>query len=955
MQKDDDFAAWRHRHAGETVLVAGCGESLALLPAKPSCTVIGVNDVGRAWHPDYLVVVNPASQFAPGRWAAVQATQARAVFTQLAEPGLPAAVPVVRFRLGQRAGTNDPGPDALHYTRNSPYVAVQLALHLGARRIGLIGVDFTDRHFFADTGPHALARRLPQIDAEYAALHDACAARGVTLVNLSPVSRLQALPKWRWEDFMRDAAPAPETAPDPAPLPPRRSRPTRVLFVQYRFLSCGEVFVDGLARAATTLGLDHRSLYWDDPGLEAELQRFEPDLLLAVHGRRFAPRWAAWRARFPRVKSAVWLVDEPYEVDDTAAWSQHFDAQFLNDPATLRRHPNAHALPTCHDPQVHHAQGVATRPHGVVFVGGANPAREAVLLALEEAGLLDVLIGGPWRAPALRARAAAATVPATQTAGLYRRARIVLNVFREVHHFNRQSEPATAMNPRIHEALACGALVISEPRDEITARLPELPTFTTPAEAVAQVRRWSADPAAAAALQRGCAERLAGEHYAARLGTVLRALGLGASVSAEAAPLPNPAPTPAPNPAPNLAPWAPEGWLADAAVATEQGAQGAWRLWHAAAAGPAAERGLRRTAAADAELCIEVRREPGATLVAKVRAQQGGDARADSYHLLARDGEAYLARQRQVLHRLPVLAAGRWYALRLRAQGAALSVWIDGQLVAMAHDARLTQGHAFVGVQGGALELRALELQPLAAGADATGGLAAPNAADGAIGHLAIACPPPRLSIVTTVYDRVDCLARCIDSVQALHEADWEHLIVCDAAPPAVVNRIEQLVRRSADPRRGFWCLDRRHNDWGIAPAAAGLRRSRGRYLAFLSDDNGYHPDHFAPLIDRLERRPELGFVYSSCHYAGRRVLRHPVPAPARIDLGQPLFRRELFRHHLGDTLPFAEMAWDWRMIERLLQAGVRWEHIDQASFVFRLAEYPQWWAQGQLARAAAD
>ncbi|MFY7948046.1 MAG: hypothetical protein ACOVRP_02425, partial [Gemmatimonas sp.] len=178
---------------------------------------------------------------------------------------------------------------------------------------------------------------------------------------------------------MPDAAPAPGAAPEPPALPlalpPRRSRPTRVLFVQYRFLSCGEVFVDGLAHAATTLGLDHRSLYWDDPGLEAELQRFEPDLLLAVHGRRFAPRWAAWRARFPRVKSAVWLVDEPYEVDDTAAWSQHFDAQFLNDPATLRRHRNAHALPTCHDPQVHHVQEVATRPHGVVFVGGANPAR----------------------------------------------------------------------------------------------------------------------------------------------------------------------------------------------------------------------------------------------------------------------------------------------------------------------------------------------------------------------------------------------------------------------------------------------------------------------------------------------------------------------------------------------------------------------------------------------------
>ncbi len=937
MDHPDGFPAWRGRHAGEAVLVAGCGESLSLLPAKPGCTVIGVNDIGRAWHPDYLVVVNPASQFAPGRWEAVQATQARAVFTQLADPALPPGVPLVRFRLGRLAGTDDPGPDALHYTRNSPYVAVQLALHLGARRIGLLGVDFTDRHFFADTGVHVLTRRLPQIDAEYAALHAACAARGVALVNLSPVSRLQALPRQGLDEFLSGAA-----SPAPVPAPVAEQRPRRVLFVQYRFLSCGEVFVDGLAHAAEALGLEHRSCWWDEADLEDEIRRFEPDLLFVVHGRRFAPRWAAWRARFPRVKSAVWLVDEPYEVDDTAAWSHHFDAQFLNDPSTRHRHPNAHALPTCHDPQVHHARGVAARPHGVVFVGGANPAREAVLLALEEAGLLDVLIGGPWRAPVLRARAAASNVPAARTAELYRASRIVLNVFRELHHFNRQAEPATTMNPRIHEALACGALVLSEPRDEIAARLPELPTFTTPAEAVAQVRRWTGDPAGAGALQRRCAERLADDHYAARLATVLRTMGL-ASDDTTAVPL-RPVVSARDEPAP-------DGWVGDGAGVSVVG-EGTWRLQRPSPAGPAAERGWRAAAPADAELAFELWREPGATLVAKLRAQKGGDPQADSYHLLVRDGEAYLARQRQVLHRLPSPPAGAWHAWRLRAHSATLTVWLDGQIVAVVHDARLAAGHACLGVQGGALTVRALQLQGLPAAAP-SGAIEEPD--DGATLLVPRSSPPPRLSIVTTVYDRVDCLARCIDSVQALHDGDWEHLIVCDHAPSAVVERIEQLVRRHGDPRRGFWNLRQRHNDWGIAPAAAGLRRGRGRYLAFLSDDNGYHPDHFAPLIDRLERRPELGFVYSSCHYAGRRVLRHRVPAAARIDLGQPLFRRALLRQHFGDTLPFRELVWDWRLIERLLQAGVRWEHVDRASFVFRLAEYPQWWARPQSERAAAD
>ena len=61
----------------------------------------------------------------------------------------------------------------LHYTQNSPYVAVCLAAYMGARRIGLIGVDFTEHHFFATTGKHPLACRLAQIDREYRALADA--------------------------------------------------------------------------------------------------------------------------------------------------------------------------------------------------------------------------------------------------------------------------------------------------------------------------------------------------------------------------------------------------------------------------------------------------------------------------------------------------------------------------------------------------------------------------------------------------------------------------------------------------------------------------------------------------------------------------------------------------------------------------------------------------------------
>jgi hypothetical protein len=92
------------------------------------------------------------------------------------------------------------------------------------------------------------------------------------------------------------------------------------------------------------------------------------------------------------------------------------------------------------------------------------------------------------------------------------------------------------------------------------------------------------------------------------------------------------------------------------------------------------------------------------------------------------------------------------------------------------------------------------------------------------------------------------------------------------------------------------------------------LSLARGKYVCFLSDDNGYIPSHFDRLVETLEQDANLGFVYSSCLYAGRAVLRTAAPRPAAIDLGQPLFRRELFARYLGGTIPFHEFGWDWRI-----------------------------------------
>jgi glycosyltransferase involved in cell wall biosynthesis len=120
------------------------------------------------------------------------------------------------------------------------------------------------------------------------------------------------------------------------------------------------------------------------------------------------------------------------------------------------------------------------------------------------------------------------------------------------------------------------------------------------------------------------------------------------------------------------------------------------------------------------------------------------------------------------------------------------------------------------------------------------------------------------------------------------------------------------------------------------------VKQSRGKYLAFLDDDNGYQPDHFDALIDRLEADPDLGLVYSSCLWNNERVLDRATPALNGIDLGQVLFRRDTFRTCLGDQLPYSGYEWDWNLISELIGKGVTYSHIDRPTFIFRLKQYPQ-------------
>ena len=750
------LASFSKVHLDETILVCGCGQSLNELEQPQRFITIGVNDVGRRFHPDYLVVINPPDQFSRDRFRYVESSAAKFVFTQL-DLGL-SRENVVRFPLGTEGGTDWSNPDVLNYTQNSPYVALCLALHMGAKRIGLIGVDFTEHHFFAPTGTHSLAPQLAIIDEQYKRLYEAIKAHGVEVFNLSRTSRLTAFPKLalaafakRGEPSVSDvpAAVAAATLAEPiiaangngtatqtvssmtasapgisATLPEpgksveaSRARP-RVFGVNYHFITCGDVFGTGLRNAAEDLGIIYEGALWDDPQLAARIDQFRPDLIFVVHGRRFAQKW---KNRFGNYQTAVWLVDEPYEVDDTARWSNIFQTVFVNDPSTLSRHRNAHYLPVCFDARLHRDKGLP-RPHKVGFIGGYNEVRERYLSELAEAGLLSYVVGGPWRSQSLQRLSLGNNILPEKVTELYQQTQVTVNVFREIHHFNRERVPARSLNPRIYEALACGSLVVSEERPEVSEVMPDLPTFANARSMAGTLEQLLADEALYQGLLEKSRARLAGHSYSDRLAEVLRIclgvdlrLPLPAKEDKEMSLAPRVADSTAAicqRAAESIYATTLPGWLSCGEVA--QVSPGETVVFSKQPSPePGSEMGLVSEQAYEAvELSFELRLDPDTWFIAKIHQVNQTDQKTNSYHVVSEPTRSYVAKHHQVLGALSI-ARGVWQTIVLRRQGQFVEVRVNDVIMSRVPDNQLQSGYCFIGVRGGRAELKAIRLLDL--------------------------------------------------------------------------------------------------------------------------------------------------------------------------------------------------------------------------------------------------
>jgi spore maturation protein CgeB len=255
-----------------------------------------------------------------------------------------------------------------------------------------------------------------------------------------------------------------------------------------------------------------------------------PDLLFAVHGRNVPPELVA-RYRAAGIPTAVYLLDEPYEVDLSTTWARTYEWVFTVDRATVSVHAQysrAHHLPLGYDDAIFHP-GVPVIGSEILVLGSPFRAREDFLApVIKDFGPRITWVGPGWRELSSGlGHHNEGFVPPEGCAAYYRGAKIVINIHRDSvwSHFGEHNcarIEATHLNPRFWEAAACGVFQLVSWRADLELYAPDSAHFRTAAELVTQIGEYLENQSERAVRAGSVLSRITSHHYGIRAAEVIK-------------------------------------------------------------------------------------------------------------------------------------------------------------------------------------------------------------------------------------------------------------------------------------------------------------------------------------------------------------------------------------------------------------------------------------------------
>lgn len=115
--------------------------------------------------------------------------------------------------------------------------------------------------------------------------------------------------------------------------------------------------------------------------------------------------------------------------------------------------------------------------------------------------------------------------------------------------------------------------------------------------------------------------------------------------------------------------------------------------------------------------------------------------------------------------------------------------------------------------------------------------------------------PNPLVSVIIPTFNREFFIKDAIDSVLNQTFQDFEIVVIDDGS----TDNTKDIIDGYNDYRIHYFYQKNR----GLNPARnAGIKNSRGNYIAFLDSDDIWEPDKLEKQVEILNQKPEIGLVY---------------------------------------------------------------------------------------------
>ena len=149
----------------------------------------------------------------------------------------------------------------------------------------------------------------------------------------------------------------------------------------------------------------------------------------------------------------------------------------------------------------------------------------------------------------------------------------------------------------------------------------------------------------------------------------------------------------------------------------------------------------------------------------------------------------------------------------------------------------------------------------------------------------------PKVSVIIPTHNRVSLLERAIQSILSQTFYDFELIIINDASTDST----QEMIKEIDHPR--IHLINHSKNRGASAARNAGITASKGKYIAFLDDDDEWLPEKLAKQVQIFENLSDkTGLIYSGFHFISQRTgaILKTVSPQQKGDLYKTLLRRNL-------------------------------------------------------------